>query len=216
MNITVTDVDWNFDSLTDTTVTWRLRELPSFVRSLALDWNSLTDIPPFTQYWQIDTLEELSLSSNKIRTLVWDNIPTEVQVLGLSDNKLERLPPVRHTHRCLKVRQLFLNNNMIRMLHADMVPATVEELQMGGNQLIEVGDISQLTLHLLDLEANNIREMRGDYLPASLQELWLENLPLTETVDLRHLVNLTDLWVSPSDCQQYKEMLPNLYVDCVE
>ena len=93
-----------------------------------------------------------------------------------------------------------------------MIPGSVQDLDIDGNQLTEVGDISQLTLQQLDLRRNELQALKGEYLPASLKKLRLDGNPLRQTVNLTHLVNLTRLWVSDADCQQYKDMLPNVTV----
>ena len=211
-NITVTYVSWSGNSLRDSTVTDRLRRLTSFVGKLYVAWNSLTEIPALTQYWHMETLQELSLEKNEIQTLVWENIPTHVQYLDLQSNKLESLPPIGAAHRCLQVRHLMLRLNKIRTLDANMIPASLEELNMYSNLLIELGDISQLTPKVLHLEFNQLTEVKGEYLPASLEKLYIHFNPLSQTVDLRHLLNLTDLYVSRNDCQGYKQMLPNVRV----
>ena len=209
-NITVTDVDWR--SITDNELTWLLQGLTSFVRRLDLGSNSLTQIPALTQYREMETLQKLYLYNNQIQTLVWDNVPTQVWYLSLGNNRLQSLPVLGQAQRCLQVRELRLNGNNIQLLQPENLPVTVEVLHISGNRLTEVGDISQLPLKVLSLHNNNLRELNGQYLPPSLEELWLHGNPLSGTVDLTHLVNLTELGVSPSDCQQYRQMLPSVNV----
>ena len=200
--------------MTDSEVIARLRGLTGFVRKLDIGRNSLTEIPALTKYREMDTLEELSLYKNKIEGIMWDNVPTQVQVLYLQYNQLQDLPILEQRQKCLQVRELWLHNNTIQSLQPGMIPGSVQKLYMDMNHLTKVGNISQLSLKVLDLSFNGLTEVIGQYLPASLTELRLDPNPLRQTVDLSHMVNLTRLSVPRSHCQEYRQMLPSTNIRC--
>ena len=211
-NITVTDVNWYNDGLTDSAVTGRLAALTGFVDRLFLGGNSLTQIPALTQYREMETLQKLYLLDNQIQTFVWDNVPTQVWYLNLGYNRLQSLPVLDQEHRCLQVRELYLQGNSIQSLQPENIPGTVEKLDIDSNHITQLGDFSHFNLTFLDLWDNDLSDVNGDFLPTSLEKLLLWGNSLRQIVNLTHLVNLTKLWVPDSDCQAYRQMLPSVTV----
>ncbi len=134
-----------------------------------------------------ETLEELCMRSNLIRSIVGVEVLSRLLTLELADNQIRALGPMNLGKTCPRLTNLDLSYNQIRRVENIRGLTCLTRLYVANNKLTTIGMEEGLgslpsSLKRLDLGANRIRRMEN--LPPSLEQLWLGKNKITKIAGL--------------------------------
>ena len=109
--------DWK--NLNDENITEYLQEhLHTHVGTLSVQDNQLTDLSWLSEFPQLDTLKELDVEGNRIKSFSWDDIPPLTEEIVLWCNNLVSLPHIGKHNTCVHVKTLDLGGNKLENMES--------------------------------------------------------------------------------------------------
>ena len=152
---------------------------------------ALEEIPNLTN---LENLQALDLSHNKISHIVGLDKLTNLQSLNLRSNQLTCIEGL---DKLTNLQSLNLWNNQLTRIEGLDKLTNLQSLDLSGNQITSVEGLDKLTnLQSLDLRSNQLTRIEGLDKLTNLQSLNLWNNQLTRIEGLDKLTNLQSLDLS--------------------
>ena len=170
--------------------------LDTHVGTLRLRYNQLTDLSWISDFSQLDTLKELDVRGNRIKSFSWDDIPPLTEKIVLWENNLVSLPHIGKHNTCVHVKTFGLGSNQLENLECSNIPHTVVRLYLPGNNMKSVCDMSHLQLTKLSLHHNQLENMECSHIPHTVEWLYLSHNKLKTLCDLTLFTQLRELYLN--------------------